>query len=76
EFFWQFFGLSSKSLIELIEVQLTSFGLVQLRKQRLSGMSGGQKQRLSIAAATMHNPELLFLDEPSSAVDPDNRRDF
>lgn len=39
-------------------------------------MSGGQKQRLSLAAATMHNPELLFLDEPTSAVDPENRRDF
>ncbi|ELA9355086.1 AAA family ATPase, partial [Vibrio parahaemolyticus] len=33
-------------------------------------------QRLSLAAATMHKPELLFLDEPTSAVDPENRRDF
>lgn len=39
-------------------------------------MSGGQKQRLSLAAVTMHKPELLFLDEPTSAVDPENRRDF
>jgi ABC-2 type transport system ATP-binding protein len=39
-------------------------------------MSGGQKQRLSLAAATLHSPELLLLDEPTSAVDPQSRRDF
>ncbi|HCE1966153.1 ABC transporter ATP-binding protein [Vibrio parahaemolyticus] len=76
EFIGQIFGLSSKSLKERIEEQLTTYGLDQLRKQRISGMSGGQKQRLSLAAATMHKPELLFLDEPTSAVDPENRRDF
>ncbi|MCS0402339.1 ABC transporter ATP-binding protein [Vibrio diabolicus] len=76
EFIGQIFGLSSKSLKERIEEQLTTYGLDQLRKQRVSGMSGGQKQRLSLAAATMHKPEVLFLDEPTSAVDPENRRDF
>ncbi|MGR5230845.1 ABC transporter ATP-binding protein [Vibrio rotiferianus] len=76
EFIGQIFGMESKALKARIEDQLTTYGLDQLRKQRVSGMSGGQKQRLSLAAATMHKPELLFLDEPTSAVDPENRRDF
>ncbi|EGQ9763546.1 ABC transporter ATP-binding protein [Vibrio alginolyticus] len=76
EFIGQTFGMETKALKARIEEQLATYGLDQLRKQRVGGMSGGQKQRLSLAAATMHKPELLFLDEPTSAVDPENRRDF
>ncbi|WP_199451215.1 ABC transporter ATP-binding protein [Vibrio harveyi] len=76
EFIGQIFGMDTKALKARIEEQLATYGLDQLRKQRVGGMSGGQKQRLSLAAATMHKPELLFLDEPTSAVDPENRRDF
>ena len=76
EFIGQIFGMETKALKARIEAQLSTYGLDQLRKQRVGGMSGGQKQRLSLAAATMHKPELLFLDEPTSAVDPENRREF
>jgi len=47
------------------------------RQRQLAGtMSGGQKQRLALACAVINEPELLFLDEPTSAVDPESRRDF
>lgn len=47
------------------------------RQKQLAGtMSGGQKQRLALACAVIQDPELLFLDEPTSAVDPESRRDF
>lgn len=52
------------------------YGLAKFLGQRAGTLSGGQKQRLALAAATLYGPELLFLDEPTSAVDPENRRAF
>ncbi|MBU2179178.1 MAG: ABC transporter ATP-binding protein [Gammaproteobacteria bacterium] len=59
-----------------IDELLDLYQLADKQKVRAGSLSGGQKQRLALAAATIHRPSLLFLDEPTSAVDPENRREF
>lgn len=65
-------ALRQRRIAEAIE----RYELGRFLKQRAGTLSGGQKQRLALAASMLHKPELLFLDEPTSAVDPENRRAF
>ena len=59
-----------------VEELIEAYDFADRRRQLAGTMSGGQKQRLALAGAIVHKPELLFLDEPTSAVDPESRRDF
>jgi ABC-2 type transport system ATP-binding protein len=59
-----------------VDEALDRLGLGARRKQLASQLSGGWKQRLALAAATLHEPRLLLLDEPTAGVDPQARRDF
>ena len=70
------YNLTRDEKKERIPANVERYELDRLLKQRAGTLSGGQKQRLALAASTLHRPELLFLDEPTSAVDPENRRAF
>ena len=76
QFMGDIYTLGRKLKRQKIGQAIERYQLPNILKQRAGTLSGGQKQRLALAASTLHSPELLFLDEPTSAVDPENRRAF
>lgn len=76
EFISEIYSIPKSARSSRIDELLEKYDLVGQRKQFAGTMSGGQRQRLALACAVLHHPDLLLLDEPTSAVDPQSRRDF
>jgi ABC-2 type transport system ATP-binding protein len=68
-----YFGLDSRARSARATALLERFKLTDRADQKVRGFSGGMMQRLSIARAMMHDPQVLFLDEPSAGLDPQTR---
>ncbi len=76
QFIAEIYSIPANRRAARIDEVLEHYDLVEQRRQFAGTMSGGQKQRLALGCAVIHKPELLLLDEPTSAVDPQSRRDF
>ncbi len=76
EFFGGIYGLSKAERLERGKQVLEMAGLEGRQESLVAQLSGGWKQRLSLGCAIIHRPKILFLDEPTSGVDPISRRNF
>ncbi|MGQ0702193.1 MAG: ABC transporter ATP-binding protein [Gemmatimonadales bacterium] len=75
-FYAGLYGLAGSERRERVQQQLEDHRLGEFRRQLAGTLSGGWKQRLALACASTHRPELVFLDEPTAGVDPLARRRF
>jgi ABC-2 type transport system ATP-binding protein len=75
-FYADIFGVSTKERPARIDRLMNFSGLAPFKKRLARDLSGGMKQKLGLSCALIHTPKVLFLDEPTSGVDPVSRRDF
>ncbi len=74
DFNWAFYHLSANTLKERKDSVLEKVGLTYARSKRLNTYSKGMLQRIGLAQAILHDPEVIFLDEPMSGLDPIGRK--
>ena len=72
-FFAKLYNLTGMKLNERIDWALEFAGLTERRRSKVSQYSGGMKRRLNLACALIHDPQVIFLDEPMVGVDPQSR---
>lgn len=73
EFYGSMYGLHGKALKDTIETWLEKLGLQNASNKRVSTYSGGMKRRVNLIAGVLHDPKILFLDEPTVGVDVQSR---
>ena len=67
------YGLKGNNLKNIIHQQLENFGLLENSKKQIGSFSGGMKRRINLIAGILHQPKILFLDEPTVGVDVQSR---
>lgn len=73
--FWgRMYGLSGNRLNKRVDAGLEIAGLAERAKDRVNTFSGGMKRRLNIAVGLLHEPKIIFMDEPTVGIDPQSRR--
>lgn len=75
-FFGGIYGLSRKQIKEKSTVLIKELGIEKVANKRVGALPLGWKQKLSFSVALLHNPKIVFLDEPTGGVDPITRRQF
>lgn len=75
-FYGTAYGLSNAELRDQMKAAVDLAGLAGREKVKTDALSGGWRQRLALSAAILHQPQILFLDEPTAGVDPVSRREF
>ena len=75
-FFGGAYGVRGEKLLERKEAILQMAGLLGRERELAKNLAGGWRQRLALGCALLHEPEMLFLDEPTAGVDPISRREF
>jgi ABC-2 type transport system ATP-binding protein len=74
EFFGQMYGLSGKDLSQRVNEMLEFVELSDRQTDKIETYSGGMKRRINIAAGLLHNPQVVYMDEPTVGIDPQSRR--